>query len=87
MASTSRDVVIAISSLIAALVMAWVAAVIGVQVGLMWLLGALGVGLLALAILGVARPFPAREFRTLQIRVALHVGRDADCGVVTTANN
>lgn len=55
-------VVIAISSLIAALVMAWVAAVIGVQVGLMWLLGALGVGLLALAILGVARPSPRASF-------------------------
>jgi protoheme IX farnesyltransferase len=55
-------VVIAISSLTAALVMAWVAATIGVQMGLMRLLGALGVGLLALAILGVARPSPRASF-------------------------
>ena len=55
-------VVIAISSLVAALVMAGVAATIGVQTGLMWLLGLLGVGLLALAILGVARPSPRASF-------------------------
>jgi protoheme IX farnesyltransferase len=55
-------VVIAISSLAAALVMAGVAATIGVQTGLMWLLGLLGVGLLALAILGVARPSPRASF-------------------------
>ena len=55
-------VVIAISSLTAALVMAWVAATIGVQTGLLWLLGVLGVGLLALAILGVARPSPRTSF-------------------------
>ena len=55
-------VVIAISSLAAALVMAGVAATIGVQTGLMWLLGLLGVGLLALAILGVARPSPRTSF-------------------------
>ena len=55
-------VVIAISSLAAALVMAGVAATIGVQTGLMWLLGLLGFGLLALAILGVARPSPRTSF-------------------------
>jgi heme o synthase len=55
-------VVIAIASLAAALVMAGVAATIGVQTGLMWLLGVLGVGLLALAILGVARPSPRTSF-------------------------
>ena len=55
-------VVIAIASLAAALVMAGVAATIGVQTSLMWLLGLLGVGLLALAILGVARPSPRASF-------------------------
>jgi heme O synthase-like polyprenyltransferase len=55
-------VLIAISSLAAALIMAWVAATIGVQMGLMRLLGVLGVGLLALAILGVARPSPRASF-------------------------
>ena len=55
-------VVIAIASLAAALVMAGVAATIGVQTGLMWLLGLLGVGLLALAILGVVRPSPRASF-------------------------
>ena len=55
-------VVIAVSSLAAALVMAGVAATIGVQTGLMWLLGLLGFGLLALAILGVARPSPRTSF-------------------------
>ena len=55
-------VVIAIASLAAALVMVGVAATIGVQTGLMWLLGLLGVGLLALAILGVARPSPRTSF-------------------------
>jgi protoheme IX farnesyltransferase len=55
-------VVIAVSSLTAALVMAWVAATIGVQMGLLWLLGVLGLGLLALAILGIARPSPRASF-------------------------
>jgi len=55
-------VVIALSSLTAALVMAWVAATVGVQMGLLWLLAALGLGLLALAILGIARPSPRASF-------------------------
>jgi protoheme IX farnesyltransferase len=55
-------VVIAVSSLTAALVMAWAAATVGVQMGLLGLLGALGVGLLALAILGIARPSPRASF-------------------------
>ena len=55
-------VVIAISSLAAALVMAGVAATIGVQTGVMLLLGLLGFGLLALAILGVAHPSPRTSF-------------------------
>jgi heme o synthase len=55
-------VIIAIASLAAAVVMAGVAATIGVQTGLMWLLGLLGAGLLALAILGVARPSPRASF-------------------------
>ena len=61
-------VVIAISSLAAALVMAGVAATIGVQTGLMWLLGLLGFGLLALAILGVARPRRERALRSSSTR-------------------
>jgi protoheme IX farnesyltransferase len=55
-------VVIAIASLAAALVMAGVAATVGVQTSLMWLLGLLGVGLLTLAILVVARPSPRVSF-------------------------
>jgi protoheme IX farnesyltransferase len=55
-------VVIAIASLTAALVMAGVTVMIGVQTGLMLLLALLGVGLLALAILGVARPSPRASF-------------------------
>jgi protoheme IX farnesyltransferase len=55
-------VVIAIASLTAALVMAGVAAMIGVQAGLMWVLGLLGAGLLALAVVGVVRPSPRASF-------------------------
>ena len=55
-------VVIAISSLTAALVMAWVAAAVGAQMALLWLLAALGLGLLALAIRGIARPSPRTSF-------------------------
>lgn len=55
-------VVIAISSLAAALVMAGVAASIGVQLGLLWLLAVLGVGLLGLAVAGIARPSPRIGF-------------------------
>ena len=51
-------VIIVVSSLAAALVMAWVAAPIGVRLGLLWALGVLGVGLLGLAILGIVRPLP-----------------------------
>jgi hypothetical protein len=39
-----------------------VTVMIGVQTGLMLLLALLGVGLLALAILGVARPSPRASF-------------------------
>ncbi|MCL4505581.1 MAG: protoheme IX farnesyltransferase [Chloroflexi bacterium] len=55
-------VLIAASSLAAALIMAGVAATIGVQLGLIELLGVLGVGLLALAIIGVVRPSPRASF-------------------------
>ena len=55
-------VIIAVSSLAAALVMAWVAALIGVRLGLLWALGVLGVGLLGLAILGIVRPSPRASF-------------------------
>ncbi|MEJ5198328.1 MAG: protoheme IX farnesyltransferase [Anaerolineae bacterium] len=55
-------VIIAASSLAAALIMAGAAATIGVQAGRLGLLGLLGVGLLALAVLGVARPSPRLSF-------------------------
>lgn len=55
-------VVVAISSLTAALVMGWVAAVIGAQVGLLAALGVMGLGLLGLAVLGVVRPSPRASF-------------------------
>ena len=55
-------VIIAVSSLAAALIMAWVAAAIGVRMGLMWALGLLGLGLLGLAILGIVRPSPRASF-------------------------
>jgi heme o synthase len=55
-------VVIAISSLAAALIMAGVAATIGVRVGLLAALGTLGIGLLGLAIVGVVRPSPRASF-------------------------
>ena len=56
--------VIAISSLAAAVVIARVAATIGVRTGQMWLLAVLGAGLLALAILDVARPSPRASSRS-----------------------
>ena len=55
-------VIIAVSSLAAALIMAGVAAAIGVRLGLMWALGFLGLGLLGLAILGIMRPSPRISF-------------------------
>ena len=55
-------VVIAASSLAAALIMAGVAATVGVQGGRLELLGVLGAGLLALAVFGVARPSPRASF-------------------------
>ena len=55
-------VIIAVSSLAAALVMAWVATLIGVRLGLLWALGVLGIGLLGLAILGIVRPSPRASF-------------------------
>jgi protoheme IX farnesyltransferase len=55
-------VIIAVSSLAAALVMAGVAATIGVRMGLLGLLVIMGVGLLALAVLGIARPSPRASF-------------------------
>lgn len=55
-------VVIAASSLAAALIMAGVAATIGVQRGWLGFLGVLGAGLLALAVLGVTRPSPRVSF-------------------------
>ena len=55
-------VIIAVSSLAAALIMAGVAAAIGVRLGLMWALGLLGLGLLGLAIVGIVRPSPKTSF-------------------------
>jgi protoheme IX farnesyltransferase len=55
-------VIIAVSSLAAAMVMAWVAAAIGVRLGLLWALAVLGLGLLALAIVGIVRPSPRASF-------------------------
>lgn len=55
-------VVIAISSLVAALVMGWAAATLGAQAGWLAALGVLGVGLLGLAVLGVVRPSPRASF-------------------------
>ncbi len=55
-------VVIAVSSLAAALVMGWAAAVIGAAVGLLAALGVLGLGLLGLAMLGIVRPSPQASF-------------------------
>jgi protoheme IX farnesyltransferase len=55
-------VVIAASSLAAALIMAGAAAAIGARIGFLAALGILGVGLLGLAILGVVRPSPRASF-------------------------
>ncbi len=55
-------VVIAASSLAAALVMGWAAAAIGAQVGLLAALAALGLGMLGLALLGIVRPSPRASF-------------------------
>lgn len=55
-------VVIAASSLAAALVMGWVAAAIGAQAGLLAALAALGLGMLGLALLGLVRPSPRASF-------------------------
>ena len=55
-------VIIAVSSLAAALVMAGVAATMGVQWGFIRLLAALGAGLLGLAVLGLVRPSERTSF-------------------------
>jgi protoheme IX farnesyltransferase len=55
-------VVIAVSSLAAALIMAWVAATIGAQLGLLAALAILGLGLLGLAVIGIVRPSPRASF-------------------------
>ncbi len=55
-------VVIAASSLAAALVMGWAAAVIGAQIGWLAALGVMDLGLLGLAVLGVVRPSPKASF-------------------------
>jgi protoheme IX farnesyltransferase len=55
-------VIIAVSSLAAALVMAWVAAAIGAKLGLLAALAVLGLGLLGLAIVGIVRPSPKASF-------------------------
>ena len=55
-------VIIAVSSLAAALIMAWVAAAIGAKLGLLAALAALGLGLLGLAIAGIVRPSPKASF-------------------------
>ena len=54
--------IIAASSLAAALVMGWVAATIGARIGGLAALGVMGLGLLGLAMLGVARPSPKASF-------------------------
>lgn len=55
-------VVIAVSSLAAALVMAWTAAAIGAQAGPLIALGVMGLGMLGLAVWGVVRPSPKASF-------------------------
>jgi protoheme IX farnesyltransferase len=55
-------VIIAVSSLAAALIMAWVAAAIGAKLGLLAALAALGLALLGLAIVGIVRPSPKASF-------------------------
>jgi protoheme IX farnesyltransferase len=59
---SATRVIIAVSSLAAALVMADVAETIGARLGWMWLLAVLGVGLLVLAVVGVSRPSPRVSF-------------------------
>ncbi len=49
-------VVVAVSSLLAAWVMGWIAASIGARLGFLWALGVLGLGMLGLAVLGIVRP-------------------------------
>jgi protoheme IX farnesyltransferase len=67
-------VVIAASSLAAALIMAGAAATIGVQMGWLGLLAVLGVGLLALAVLGVVRPSPRASFALFKYASAYMLG-------------
>lgn len=55
-------VVIAVSSLAAALVMGWIAATIGVRLGFLWALGVMGLGLLGLAVLGIVHPSRKTSF-------------------------
>lgn len=55
-------VVVAVSSLLAALVMGWIAASIGARLGFLWALGALGLGMLGLAVLGIVRPSRRASF-------------------------
>lgn len=55
-------VVIAASSLAAALVMGWIAAMIGARAGALAALAALGLGMLGLAVLGIVRPSPKTSF-------------------------
>ena len=55
-------VMVAVSSLAAALVMGWIAASIGVRLGFLWALGVMGLGLLGLAVLGIVRPSPKASF-------------------------
>ncbi len=55
-------VVVAASSLTAALVMGWIAASIGVRLGFLWALGIMGLGMLSLAVLGIARPSRKASF-------------------------
>lgn len=55
-------VVVAASSLTAALVMGWIAASIGVRLGFLWALGVMGLGMLSLAVLGIVRPSRKASF-------------------------
>jgi heme O synthase-like polyprenyltransferase len=55
-------VIIAASSLAAALLMAGAAAAIGIKIGFLYLLGVLGAGLLGLALLTLLRPSDKANF-------------------------